>query len=114
MNFDRVLNGILKYMDREIFSSMTDLQEFAARLAVTRVVNNSQNIKEMLTTNPFVKTFGIIDENGNVDVDGLHRDIKEQIKAKGKLTIKIPLIGMTFHFSESDVDALFSTIKGEF
>lgn len=113
MNFDMVLNGIMRYMDREIFSSMTDLQEFAARLAVTRVINNSQKLKETLTTNPFIKTFGIIDDDGNVDIDGLHRDIKEQIRAKGKLTIKVPLIGITFHFSESDVDTLFSTIKGE-
>ena len=33
MNFDRVLNGLMKYMDREIFSSMNDWQEMLARIA---------------------------------------------------------------------------------
>lgn len=112
MNFDRVLNGIMKYIDREIFVNMTDWQEMLARIAISRLTGNSDNIKSMLITNPFMKTFAIIDENENVDVDGLYRDIKEQIRAKGKIEFSIPVFG-TFRFTESDVDRLYSTIRGE-
>ena len=111
MNVERVINGIVKYMDREILSTMNDWQEFLARLAMARLLNN-QNIGDMIMNNAYVKTFAIIDENGNVDVDGLHRDIKEQVRAKGKLEFTIPMFG-TFRFTEADIDRLYSTIKGE-
>lgn len=110
MNVDRVLNGIVKYMDREILSSMNDWQEFLARLGMARLLGN-KNLETMLLDNPYVKTFAIIDENGNVDVDGLHRDFKTLIQSKGKIEIALPLFG-TYTFNESDVDKLFDCIRG--
>lgn len=110
MNIDRVLNGVVKYMDREILSSMNDWQEFLARLAMARLLGN-KNLETMLLDNPYVKTFAIIDENGNVDVDGLHRDFKTLIQSKGKIEIALPLFG-TYTFNESDVDTLFNCIRG--
>lgn len=112
MNFDRVLNGIMKYMDREIFSSMNDWQEMFARIAVSRLLGNSEQLKNTIMSNTYLRTFAIVDENGNVDVDGLYRDIKEQMRAKGKLEITLPMFG-TYKFSESDVDRLYSCIRGE-
>ena len=112
MNFDRVVNGIMKYMDREIFANMNDWQEMLARIAVARLLGNTEQLKVSIMSNPFVRTFAIVDENGNVDVDGLHRDIKEQVRAKGKLEFTIPMFG-TFRFTEADIDRLYSTIKGE-
>lgn len=112
MNFDRVVNGIMKYMDREIFANMNDWQEMLARIAVARLLGNTEQLKVSIMSNPFVRTFAIIDENGNVDVDGLHRDIREQVRAKGKLEFTIPMFG-TFRFTEADIDRLYSTIKGE-
>lgn len=110
MNIDRVLNGVVKYMDREILSSMNDWQEFLARLAMARLLGN-KNLETMLLDNPYVKTFAVIDENGNVDVDGLHRDFKTLIQSKGKIEIALPLFG-TYTFNESDVDKLFNCIRG--
>lgn len=111
MNFEKVLNGILKYMDKEIYSGMNDWQELAARIAVSRMLKNSKNIKSAICDNTFVRTFAIVDENGNIDIDGLYSDIKEQINSKGKIEITLPLFG-TFKFSLSDVDNLYSTITG--
>jgi hypothetical protein len=110
MNVDRVLNGIVKYMDREILSSMNDWQEFLARLGMARLLGNKK-LESMLLDNPYVKTFAIIDENGNVDVDGLHRDFKTLIQSKGKIEVALPMFG-TYTFNESDVDKLFDCIRG--
>lgn len=111
MEFERVLNGILKYMDREVYTGMNDWQEMAARIAVSRMMRNSENFKTSLCNNTFVRTFAIIDENGNVDVDGLYSDLKEQVTNKGKIEITLPLFG-TFRFTVSDVDKLYSAITG--
>lgn len=111
MNFEKVLNGILKYMDKEIYSGMNDWQELAARIAVSRMLKNSDNIKSAICDNTFVRTFAIVDKNGYIDIDGLYSDIKEQVNRKGKIEITLPLFG-TFKFSPSDVDKLYSTITG--
>ena len=110
MNFDRVLNGIVKYMDREIFAHMNDWQEVLGRIAMSRLLGYN-NLKEMLTGNPYIKTFAIIDENGNVDVEGLHRDLKTLMQSKGKIEVTLPMFG-TFVFKESDVDNLYNCIVG--
>jgi hypothetical protein len=110
MNFDRVINGIVKYMDKELYNNMNSLQEFGARLAVARIVGN-KNLKDMLINNPYIKTFAIIDEDGNVDVEGLYRDMKSLMQMKGKLEVTIPLFD-TFTFNEADVDCLYNCIMG--
>lgn len=109
MNFEKVLNGILKYMDKEVYAGMNDWQEMAARIAVSRILKNSDKLKSAICDNTYIKTFAIADENGNIDIDGLYSDIKEQINQKGKITVTLPLFG-TFKFSPDDVDKLYSTI----
>lgn len=110
--FERVLDGISKYIDREIYSGMNDFQEFVARLAVGRVINNSDGIKAALINNGVVRTFGIIDSEGMVDIDTLAQDIKREIERKGKLVISVPMFG-TMTFVSADVDAMLRCIKGE-
>lgn len=109
MHFDRVVNGIIKYIDREIYVGMNDWQEMLARIAVSRVIGNKDHLRDSLIANPFVKTFGIIDGEGNVDVDSLMNDLKEQISQKGKIEIAIPMFGK-FTFNSNDVDKLYRTI----
>lgn len=111
MTFEKVLNGILKYLNNEIYSGMNSWQEMIARIAVSRLVGNGEKIKEALMSNPFIKTFAIMDEDGNVDVEGLIHDLKEQISQKGYLKISIPMFG-EFCFSPEDVDTLHRTIMG--
>lgn len=109
MNFDRVINGINKYINAEIYSTMNDWQEVLARIAVSRMLGNADQLKHSLNTNGFIRTFAIMDENGNIDVEGLARDIKKQIEAKGKVTISIPLMP-TLTFKPEDVDVLYRYI----
>ena len=112
MKFERVINGILKYIDNEIYPGMNDLQEISARLVISRLVNNSEKLKEFLTTNGFIRTFAIIDESGEVDVDGLFQDLIEQVDKKGKIEFSIPMFGK-FKFTTKDFESLYATIKGE-
>ena len=109
MEFEKALNGIYKYLDNEIYGGMADWQEVLARIAVSRMIGNSEELKKTLTENPLARTLAIIDEQGNVDVDGLMRDLKEQIRQKGKMCIAFPIFGK-FTFVEADVDRLHRTM----
>jgi hypothetical protein len=109
MEFERVLNGILRYLNKEIYSNMEEWQEVVARIAVSRMIGNSEVLKQSLMDNTFIKTFAIMDDNGLVDVEGLIRDLRQQIQQKGKLTINFPLLGK-FTFNVDDVDKLHNAI----
>lgn len=107
--FEKVIDGIFKYLDREIFSKMNDWQELVARIAVSRVVGNSEQLKNSLMNNSILRTFAIIDSDGNVDVDGLIKDIKAQLEAKGRLEITLPIFGK-MAFQPADADILYHYI----
>jgi hypothetical protein len=108
--FEKVIDGLTKYIDREIYHGMNDLQELAARVCVGRVINNTESIKKALMDNGFVRTFGIIDEEGMVDVDDLAKDIKREIERKGKLVVSLPMFGR-LTFTPNDVDVIVNYIK---
>lgn len=108
----RVVDGISRYMDAEIYSGMNDWQEFIARLFIGRLLENDDEIIESLISNGFIRTFGVIDSDGMVDVYALAKDLKREISRKEELIINIPMFGkMTF--TPSDVDVLYRTITGE-
>ena len=111
MNFEQTINGITKYLNNEIYIKMNDWQEIIARIAVSRLMGNTEQLKTALISNPFVQTFGIITSDGNVDVDGIMRDLRCQIERKGSITLSIPMFG-NFTFKVEDVDKLHRTIKG--
>ena len=105
MDFEKTMQGIIAYIDKEILVRMNTLQEIVARIAISRVYDNRGNVKHSLMTNPVLKTFAFVDEEGNVDVVGITNDLKKQIARKGKLEFEIPMFGK-FSFVESDVDVL--------
>ena len=105
MPFEKIVDGILRYLDREIFANMNDWQEFLARIIVGRISENSANVKEYLTKNGFVRTLGVMDSEGNVDVDAILHDVRREIERKGTLQIDVPLVGKLI-FKPSDVDML--------
>ena len=109
MDFDRVVDGIVRYLNKEILKSMTQWQEMMARIAMSRILSNRKMLREALINTPFLQTLGVIDSRGMVDVEGLANDLREQIRERGKLTIALPLFG-NFTFVESDVDELYRAI----
>lgn len=109
--FEKVIEGISKYIDKEIYAGMNDVQELVARIFVGRIMDNMEGVKKALIDNGFIRTFGIIDGEGMVDVDALAKDLKREIERKGKLVVSIPMFGK-LTFVPTDIDAILNTIKG--
>lgn len=105
MPFEKVVDGIIRYLDREIFANMNDWQEIIARIVVGRISENADAVKEYLIKNGFVRTLNVIDRDGNVDVEAILRDIKKEIERKGVLKVEVPLVGK-LTFKPADIDVL--------
>jgi hypothetical protein len=109
VKFETVIDGINRYIDKEIYKNLDGTQEFLARVVVGRMINNSEAIKNMLITNGFARTLCLIDNEGMVEVDTLLSDIRREIERQGSLQLDIPLMGkLTFH--ADDVDVLHNEI----
>jgi hypothetical protein len=109
--FDRVIDGTIKFIDAEIIRGMNEWQELIARIAIGRVAENIDNVKTAIINNGVVRTFGIVDADGMVDIDTLAADIKREISHKGKLTVKIPMFGV-MTFKPEDIDKIHYMITG--
>ena len=109
--FEKVIEGISKYIDKEVYAGMNDVQELVARIFVGRIIDNMEGVKKTLIDNGFIRTFGIIDGEGMVDVDALAKDIRREVERKGKLVVSIPMFGK-LTFVPTDIDAILNTIKG--
>lgn len=105
MKFEKVVDGVVKYIDRTICPTLNPIQEIGYRVICAKIYKNLDGYKKALSENPIVKTFAIIDESGDVDVDDLLGSLKQVISSKGSLEIDIPLYGI-IKFTESDVDDL--------
>lgn len=90
---------------------MASWQEVLARIAVGRIIGNPAVLKQNLLNNGIVKTFAVMDSNGNVDLEPLMRDLKREIERKGKVTFDIPLFGK-MSFVAADIDDIYREITG--
>jgi hypothetical protein len=112
VRFEKVIDGINRYIDSEIYSNLNDLQELLARIVVGRVNSNAENIKAVLMSNGFAKTLCIIDSDGMVDIGRLMQDIRREIERKGSIEFDVPMIGR-LKFTPADVDVLHDMIVRE-
>lgn len=110
VSFEQILDGLARYMNKYFYSNLNDWQEIVARLAVGRIINN-ENLKQSLQANPFVRTFAVMDSEGNVDLEPIMRDLKKEIERKGKITFEIPMFGK-ISFVASDIDEIYREITG--
>lgn len=112
MKLERVIDGVVKYVDGEIYGSMNDWQEIMARMAVGRILGNKELLKQKIMENPLLMSFVMLDSDGEMDVDKFLADLKGVIAQKGGLRISIPLFG-NLKFVETDVDRLKKYIMND-
>lgn len=109
-SFEKVLDGALKFFDKEIAPNLNDWQDIAARIAIGRFYENQPVVIQTLSQNGIVRAFGIMDGDGNIDIERLASDLKREIDKKGKLQLSIPGFGK-FAFTGSDVETLCKYIQ---
>lgn len=109
VRFESIVDGLNRYIDKEIYGGLNDLQEMLARLAIGRLNQSADAIKKFLMTNGFAKTLCLVDCDGMVELDELMHDIRREIERKGSIEINIPMIGK-LKFTATDVDVLKAEI----
>lgn len=112
VKFEKILDGVNRFIDSEIYGHLNDLQEVLARIVVGRVNSSAENIKAALMSNGILMTLCLIDSDGMVEIDRLMNDIRKEVDRKGCIEFSVPMIGK-MKFTSRDVEVLRSFIVEE-
>lgn len=105
----QVKTGAAAYIEQEIISKIGGWQKWVAGAAVSMALNRADAIFEALRQNPAVQLLGIVDGDGNIDLDALYAEFKKQAQ-RGSVAFDVPMIGK-LTLNESDVDKIYNSIK---
>lgn len=82
-------------------------------MLVGRIFNSSKAIKAAVVNNGFIRTFGIVDENGDVDIESLATNLKTEMQRKSEIAAQKlvhdekdykPAVGMIEEFKKTRVE----------
>ena len=110
VSIDKIEKGIANYLDEELMPQLQSngIEKVIVGTAASLFIRKSGTIIEGYKDNKLVKMLGIMDDDGNVDVDVLVEELKKNISKEG-IKIDVPVIGtLTFH--KDDVDKLYDYI----
>jgi DNA-binding transcriptional regulator LsrR (DeoR family) len=110
-DYNKVINGVAKYIDDEIVNKITGWQRWVVGSGVGIALSNATNVFNQLKNNEFVKMLGVIDEKDRIDVDKIYKELKKQAQ-KGAITFNAPMIG-AITLNEQDVEKVYGFIKSE-
>lgn len=104
---DQISRGVAGFFDAEIRPSLTNGKAILYGIAVGRLAASAPKMIEQYA--PILSPLGILID-GKIDAEGLAAELRKQMeKSDGKLTV--PILGDTFTFTMSDVDALMRHIE---
>lgn len=108
----KIEKGVAAYLDAEIMPKFQDVNGFERVLAGTAlglIIRRSGKIIESYKDNKTVQALGLMDAEGNVDVDVLAEELKKNIPEDG-MKVTIPIIGGNMNFHKEDVKKLHEYI----
>lgn len=107
---EQLKTGIAAYLDTELMPLMADnaLQKVLVGTGLGIALRRSDAIIDELKSNKMVQVLGIMDDQGNVDIDILHEELKKNMVAEG-VSINIPVLGV-IKLTSTDIDKLYSHI----
>lgn len=96
---------LAEYTRKEMIPVMpTTLGKFALAGASTLILGKAEKL--IAQYRPMLNTLGIIDENGNVDIDALYTASKDGMTATNGI---LQIAGFTFN--QADIDKLYRMLK---
>lgn len=111
VSVQKIQKGVAAYLDNELMPQLpaNGIEKVLAGTAMSLAIRKSGTIMEQLKDNKSVQMLGIMDAEGNIDLDVLAEELRKNIPIDG-VRIDVPIIGgLTFH--KEDVGKIQQYIK---
>jgi hypothetical protein len=109
VSLNQVEKGIARYLDTVVAPKLPTagkydaVKKIAFMSGAMYLVKNSRVAVEGFLRNPMIAATGIINDSGEVDIDGLVASIKTNIPDTG-IVVPVPFVGeMKFYAADADV-----------
>lgn len=112
MELEKILRGIMSYIDTNILPGMNDVQQFGYLSMCEVLKEDISPVKTLLEKNIFARVLLSADKEGNVNIDRVATAARKAIEKKGKISFKIPGFG-SFTLNVTDVDDILRTVMEE-
>lgn len=109
VNLNQITAGLGDYIEAVMLPRMDSKRKFVTGIAYILIVSKMDQMISVISALPAIKMLGIIDPDGNVDIDSLYKAAKAQIERQGELEISIKMLG-DFKFHAADIDELYRYI----
>jgi hypothetical protein len=103
--------GLSKFIDESVLSHYpaTSMKRILMAGAVSIYLKQSDNMIDTLASNPLFTGLGVMDTDGNVNIEVLRDALKSEINKAGFMRLSLPMIG-DIDFTPEDVDTLYKFI----
>lgn len=109
VTIDQAMRGAAKFADNEIIPHLPMGKGIGAGIALALIMDGGKAQLLKLRENPAVQMMGIMDAEGNIDLDRLYNAARTRVDGK-KIPMTIPVIG-ELRFDVNDVDRLYKYIQ---
>ena len=109
VTIDQAMRGVAQYADNEIIPHLPTGKGIGAGIALALIMDGGKAQLLKLRENPAVQMMGIMDADGNIDLDRLYNAVRTRVDGK-KIPLTIPVIG-ELRFDVNDVDRLYKYIQ---
>ena len=110
VTIDQAMRGVAQYADNEIIPHLPTGKGIGAGIALALIMDGGKSRILALKDHPAVQMMGIMDEEGNIDLERLYNAARARVDGK-KIPLTIPVIG-ELRFDVNDVDRLYKYIQG--
>ena len=109
VTIDQAMRGAAKFADNEIIPHLPMGKGIGAGIALALIMDGGKSRILALKDHPAVQMMGIMDDEGNIDLDRLYNAARTRVDGK-KLPITVPIIG-ELRFDVGDLDKLYKYIQ---
>lgn len=109
VTIDQAMRGAAKYADNEIIPHLPAGKGIGAGIALALIMDGGKSRILALKDHPAVQMMGIMDEDGNIDLDRLYNAARPRFDGQ-KLPVTVPIIG-ELRFDVGDLDKLYRYIQ---
>lgn len=109
VTIDQAMRGVAQYAENEIIPHLPMGKGIGAGIALALIMDGGKSRILALKDHPAVQVMGIMDEEGNIDLDRLYNAARTRVDGK-KIPWDIPIIG-ELKFDVNDIDRLYKYIQ---
>lgn len=109
VNVSQVQRGATRFVDEHIAPAFDGWQKAVVAGGAALLAANLPNIVKIYSAHPLIGALGVMDGNGNIDIDALYNAFVPKMGVD-KIPLNIPKIG-TIKLGREEIDILVRYIK---